>query len=376
MKKLPLYLFGLILFSCGESEKSESEAENVLENLEISIDTMVVDVGEEIFNPGMYYQFGLSQDGRSIFFALNQEPEVHQIDLRDLKLTKRIYFEKDGPNRAPDFINYFEVLPEDEFMLANYAIQGVYNQSGEQTKVMKLQASEFEGIDETLGSLYASLAINLDKSKAFSLPSIFGSIAEGLAVLDLENKTGEILPLPALDLTQNFQVTFAQNGGMTTSGDMIRMQKIQDQLFIHSGSTADVYVYNIKSDSLRLISFNHQMVEKNKTGEFKKEVDSHKERMEVSSQMRRQITFYEFYWDESRKQYFRFGAKENGTRETGEPLPADVYIFVYDQDLRLLGEQKVDIPYPPSKAFFYSGKLYAYTVVGEDPGFVTYNLKF
>ena len=166
------------------------------------------------------------------------------------------------------------------------------------------------------------------RKKAFSLPAPFGEFTAGLAVLDLESKTGELLKLPALDLTQNFRVTFSQNGGITTSGDMIRMEKIKDQLVIYSGSTADFYLYDMPSDSLMLLKFDHQLVENQKKGTFKTQAGSQEERVEISGEIRKQINFYGFIWDDTRQQYFRFGIKGNGTNDSGEPRPSDVF-FVF-----------------------------------------------
>ncbi|MBY5951691.1 DUF4221 domain-containing protein [Algoriphagus marincola] len=376
----------LLFFSCTEKAseqigegaiQTQTYTKNQLDNLQITLDTLKVDVGEELVISSAYYGFGLSEDGKSIFFSESQSSEIHEIDLAELKLLRRIPFEKDGPNRAPDFVESFDVLPNNEFLLANYAVQAIFNEEAEKIFDLKLQAEEYDGIDESLGGLYSSLAVSPDKKKAFSLPAPFGEFTAGLAFLDLESKTGELLDLPALDLTQNFQVTFSQNGGMTTSGDMIRMEKIKDQLVIYSGSTADIYLYDMQSDSLMLLKFDHQLVENQKKGTFKTQAASQEERREISAQIQRQISFYGFIWDESRQQYFRFGVMKNGLRETGEPLPDDVYLFSYDPDFNLLGEKKIEeLSNVFFNGFFFDGKIYNYRPVDEDPGFVVMTLEF
>ncbi|KPQ15003.1 MAG: protein with DUF4221 domain [Algoriphagus marincola HL-49] len=376
----------LLFFSCTEKAseqiaegaiQTQTYTENQLENLQITLDTLKVDVGEELVNSSAYYGFGLSEDGKSIFFSESQSSEIHEIDLGEMKLLRRIPFEKDGPNRAPDFVESFDVLPGDEFMLANYAIQAIYNDQAEKIQDLKLRAEEYDEIDESLGGLYTYVAISPDKKKAFSLPAPFGEFTAGLAVLDLESKTGELLKLPALDLTQNFRVTFSQNGGITTSGDMIRMEKIKDQLVIYSGSTADFYLYDMPSDSLMLLKFDHQLVENQKKGTFKTQAGSQEERVEISGEIRKQINFYGFIWDDTRQQYFRFGIKGNGTNDSGEPRPSDVFLFSYDQDFNLLGEKKIEgLSNVFFNGFFFDGKIYNYRPVEEDPGFVVMTLNY
>ena len=378
MNRFPLVIFLILLFSCGENtEEGSQKSDNILADLQINLDTVVVDVGEEIFNPGMYYQFGLSEDGQTVYFALNQEPEVHEINLQKLQLVRRIYFEKDGPNRAPNFINYFDVLPKNEFMLAHYGIQGIYNAQAEKIQTMEIQPGEFQGLDEDLNALYFNLTISPDKKLAFSTPNkpseLFSSF---IAKMNLEQKTGELIPLHALEITKNFQVSFRSENSSTTYGDFISIQKVNNQLVIYSGSTSDLYLYDFATDSLILKTFNHQLVPAKKTGSFPSKVDSQERVREVGDEINQQPTFSGLYWDPGRKLYFRFASKSNGKLETGEPKKKDVYLFAYDEELQLLGEQIVDLPYPFGRAFFFEGKLYSYQPVDEDPGFVRMTLTY
>ena len=386
MKNYLHLLLCVLLLSCAKESDQQSVAgaiqsqtysENQLENLSISIDTLRVDVGDELVVAGAYYGFGLSEDGKSIFFAEGQGTEVHEIDLKEMRLRRRIKFETDGPNQAPDFIESFQVLPEDEFLLSNYAIQGIFNGKAERVLNMKIRSDGFQGIEEDMGNLYSALRVSPDKKKAFSLPSPFGGFTSGLAVMDLESREGKLIELPALELTKNFRVTFSQNNGVSISGDMIRMKKMRDKLVIYSGSIADIYLYDYRLDTLQLVQFDHQLVANQKTGSFKTEVSSNEERVEVASQMRKQITFYDFHWDESRKQYFRFGAMENGISEAGVRPSPDVFLFSYDENFNLLGEVKVEeLPNLFFNSFFYEGKLYNYWPVEEDPGFVRITLNY
>lgn len=386
MKRYFFPFIFLLFFSCGKetSDKSQNAkfqveryTENQLENLSISIDTLRVDVGDELVVAAAYYGFGFSEDGQSIFFAEGQSTEVHEIDLKEMRLRRRIKFETDGPNQAPDFIESFQVLPGDEFLLSNYAVQAIFNGKAERVLNMKIRSDGFQGIEEDMGNLYSALRVSPDKKKAFSLPSPFGGFTSGLAVMDVASREGKLLKLPALELTKNFRVTFSQNNGVAISGDMIQMKKIKDRLVIYSGSTADLYVYDYGSDSLELLRFDHQLVANQKTGSFKTEVNSNEERVEVAGQMRKQITFYDLLWDESRQQYFRFGKKQKGLTENGEQRPAEVFLFSYDADFKLLGEAVVDLlPEVFFNSFFYEGKIYNYKPVEEDPGFVVMTLTY
>ncbi|MBN3581620.1 DUF4221 family protein [Algoriphagus aestuarii] len=377
MKKLFILLLFSLVFSCAEKEKSEGfQSKNILENLTYTVDTVAVDVGEEIFNPGMYFKFAKNENEPTVYFAMSQIPEIHAIDLNSLSLTKRIILDKDGPNRAPRYIQYFDLLPTGEFVLADYATQGIYTAEGEKTLSFLMEPEEFEGLEDELTSLNFNLLLSPDKKKGFSTPSKKLEFISQIAMVDLEAKTGKLIDLPALDLTRNFRTSYSFENGSTTYGDFLALKKIQNQLFITSGSTSDTYIYDFATDSLTLKRFEHQLVTSKKSGEYPARADSQERVQEIGEEIDKQVSFHQFYWDENREMYFRLGSKSNGKKESGEPKKRDVYLFAYDQNLTLLGETTLDLYYPLSRTFFYNGKLYSYMPIDENPGFVIFDLKF
>ncbi|TDK44070.1 DUF4221 family protein [Algoriphagus formosus] len=376
----------LLFFSCTEKAseqiaegaiQTQTYTENQLENLQITLDTLKVDVGEEIINATAYFGYGLGEDKETIFFADGMNTEVHAYNIPDLKLERRIVFEKDGPNRAPDFINFFQVLPKEEFMLANYAIQAVFNNQAEKILDIKARPEEYEGLDESLSSLYGFLHVSPDKKLAISRPLEYGDASVSLVMMDLENKTGKMLPLPGLEITNKFRASFSEGGGTTTMGDNLVIQEVRDQLVIYSASTADIYVYDWNSKELKLIEYDHQLVPDQKSGDFPTEAGSREELMEIAQQIRNQVSFMGFLWDNSRQQYFRFANKQNGFLETGEPRKLDWYLFSYDENFNLLGETELkNLSNFFYQSFFYQGKIFSYFPVDEDPGFVIMTLNF
>jgi hypothetical protein len=375
MRNYFFLLSWVAFFSCSKPNEEPLQT-NVLENLQITTDTVIVDVGEEIFNPGMYYQFAKVENKPTVFFAMNQQPEVHEIDLGSLSLKRRIIFDKDGPNRAPRYIQYFDLLPTGEFVLADYATQGIYNPAGKKTMAFQMEPEEFDGMAEDLTGYQFNLTLSPDKRKAFSTPSKNMEFIPQIAESDLVSKNGKLIDLPALELTKNFRTTYSFENGSSTYGDFLGLQKIKTQLFITSSSTSDIYIYNFSSDSLSLRTFDHKLVPPKKTGEFPSKADSQERVQEIGIEISKQVSFNKFFWDESRDMYFRFGSKSNGKTETGELKKGDVYLFAYDQDLNLTGETTLNLKYPPSRAFFHDGKLYSYFVVEENPGFVIFDFKY
>ncbi|WP_268033409.1 DUF4221 family protein [Algoriphagus sp. PAP.12] len=365
----------VVFFSCSKPNEEQLQT-NFLENLQITTDTVIVDVGEEIFNAGAYSTFVKIPNQPIVYFPLNNGQEVHEIELTKPSLVRRIKFENDGPNQAPRYFQQFDMLPSGEFLIADFSMAGLFSQDAEKIRVIKIDPSEFDGIEDDLSQINYTLHISPDQKKAISKADKIKTFSSQIAVFDLENKSAKIIDLPALEMTKNFQSTFTQGSGSVTYGDFITLKKLDNLFFITSGATSDTYIYDLENDSLTLKTFPHKLVPINKSGTFPSEVDSDKRVEEVGEQINQQPTYQRFFWDDIGKQYFRFATKTNGFNENGDRKKIDVFLFAYDEDLNLLGETKVDLPWAPYRAFFHDGKLYSYFVVEENPGFVIFDFKY
>ena len=74
-KPLPLLAFALVA-ACSEKPKSEvvstiEEPKNILENLTYTVDTLMVDTGNEILDFSLGYSTSPSPDGRFFYFFKN-----------------------------------------------------------------------------------------------------------------------------------------------------------------------------------------------------------------------------------------------------------------------------------------------------------------
>ncbi len=369
MRKI-LPIIGLVfLASCGgKGARENTESGNLLEGFSYSIDTLVLDVGEEILKADSYSSYDLSEDGNILYLFYEPEKEMHVYDLAERKLVSRHPFERDGPDVIPIYFNYFQALPREEFFFTDVVRSGIYSLDGKKLKSYKLRDENISGINlDASYQLTKNSYISPDKQKLVSLPSKFGAPVTELAVIELESMSGKIMELPALEMTKNYQVIFED--GMVQSGDFLSTQFLHGQFIIFSGATSDIYTYDWKQDSLVLHTFPHKLVAKSKTGEFPSKVNSEERRKEVAKLMQNQITFWKFYWDEKREQYFRIGTTNKDYTKA--------YLFSYDENFILTGETLIpDFYYMPYMEFFHGGKLYSLFNVGEEPALVELTINF
>ncbi|SFT76497.1 protein of unknown function [Algoriphagus locisalis] len=375
MKKLLTISTLAILAACGEKQSESTEQINILENLTFSVDTVVIDVGEEIFMPGAYSAFAISEEEDRVFTFYEPEVEVHEIDLNNNKLVARHKFEKDGPNMIPNYANYLQVLNDDELFLGNFYTGVIFTLDGKKVKSLPFQAEKYSGFDPDFSmSMGNSITLSSDKKTALFYPNEGIGAPDGLAILNADEMSGELVALPALEMSENFRIKMSD--GSITFGQLQKISWVNEQFILYSGTTSDIYLYD-QTDSLRLVTFPHQLVPKMKTGEFPSTADTYERLREVGREIDKQITFSNFYWDKTRQMYFRLAQMNWEVNEEAQSFSADIYLFSYDKDFNLTGEAEVEgLDALPFQSFMKNGKLYSRWVVGENPAFIVYSFDF
>ncbi|MDN3203888.1 DUF4221 family protein [Algoriphagus sediminis] len=377
MRTFLALILGILLFSSCATREEDQSFENVLDELIVNIDTVVVDVGEEIFIPGAYNYPEISADQKTLFFYYEGEnPEIHEIELEDFSLKGRYTLKTDGPNRVPEYLINANLLADDKFALIGYGVQGIYSKEGEKLSELNLESRNWKGLPdiENLDFKRRMFIID-DGNKGVSIPGVFMGGTQGLASFDFQNDSVKMFDIPAMDIANNFRVVFMQGNGATISGDQVWLDKVNNSFIVYCQSTSDIYQYLPQLDSLRLVSFDHKLVPNKRSGSIKADVNSHEERRALGREINKLISFTKFYWDDSREMYFRFASENTRFNEEGS-LGSDIYLFAYDQDLNLIGEKLLKMDRYPFRAFIKDGYLYAYTVVGEFPAFAKYSFVF
>ena len=88
MKNIFLIVGFAWFFSCNQ--KLETLPDNIFENLSFSIDTVIVDSGEDFLNLGSgVFPYGLSQDLSRIYFFEYKPFKLVEVNLNQLQLIKK-----------------------------------------------------------------------------------------------------------------------------------------------------------------------------------------------------------------------------------------------------------------------------------------------
>ena len=381
MKNYFLPLLSLILLaSCGEKENSEkTESDNILEDLTYTVDTVVVDPGDELINLsiGLYY-FDISNDAKRLYQLTPNDQSVAVIDLDRLKLIKKIKFEKEGPNGIGSFPADVKVLPDEKFMFSTFQSAGIFDSQTTKIDDITLKADQFPelGVEESQDMNF-QINVSQNGDYLYSLPGGIMESNRDLVVIDRSNKTGKKFDIPALDNTGKFSILFFQDGmGEVTMEDYF-MDEYQDNLYLSSSVTSDLYRYDFQGDSLELYSFPISVSPKEKAEFPKTEVSSKEEARGEREKVNSQISFKHLMWDESRKMFFRIGSITKPSDTPDSPAKISVFLYAFDSEMKLAGETLIEgLKSIPESAFFKDGKLYSYVNVEDELGFAVFTFEF
>ncbi|MFC5626558.1 DUF4221 family protein [Algoriphagus winogradskyi] len=379
MKKLLTISLLILLASCGGKESESTEQKNILENLTYSVDTVVVDPGEEIIDlSGGLRLSSLSDNKSKLYLFTQKEHQVAIVNLDQLKLEEFLPFEVEGPNGIGQYVGTMQKLDRERFLFSSFQTSGIYDRNGVKTEDLKLKPTDFEGIDlEGESPMNNNLTSSADGKLLFSLPGNFMEGSRDLAVLDLASRSGKIIDIPAMDKASEFRILLQSDKMMSIYIEEVRLQEIEGYLFINTSVTSDIYRYDYQRDSLQLITFPHQLVPSAKTGSIKNKVSSEDEWRSEMEKASSQIGFEKLLWDDNSQRFFRFGRKLLPKENEESPAKAEVYLFAYDAELKLIGEKFLeDIDLIPSSPFFKDGKLYSYVNVEDELGFAVFTFDF
>jgi hypothetical protein len=380
MKKLAVLLFIPILFSCGENSSEKSGSGNILENLIFTVDTAVMDPGDQVVNlqfaPSL---FGLSSDQKQYYFMHRNSGELSVFDLEEKKLIKKILFEKEGPNSIPSFVSNFQLIDENTFLLTGFKVISTYDSVGKKLANIPFDKEKFPDLTDEEGySLHTGLKANERQELFFSLPSDPKSVLVSLAIWDNSSSQGRLVSLPEFGFLTKFTLEFREGDNYSGAGFASLNLKVEkDRVLAFSSGTSSIYTYDLGFDSLSFKTFSPKLIPSQAaTPEVSK--FSTKESFDEGIKLAQaQIFFGDLLWDESRGIYFRFASITKPDANPELPKRSEVFLLAFDRELNLIGESKVEeLPSQPSWPFFKDGKLWSYVNVADELGFAVIDFKF
>jgi len=379
MKRLAFFTLLLAAFSCGSKDSKESTSSNVLENLSFTVDTILVNSGEELVDlSGGMSLADLSNDHRLLYLMGQKNKMLYIFDLEQKKLVEGVQFEIEGPNGVGEYPSSFQVFEGERFLISDYRSSLLFDKTAKRIGEFKIAKDSIEGLETTDEmSLLHHVNLSPDEKWLFSLPGNFFEGSRDLLVYEVSKSSGKQLDIPAMDLAGDFRVVLQSKDMMMISIEDVNFSWANNRLFVYSNATSDIYSYDYDQDSLLLYTFQHTLVAPKKTGNIQHTVETEAAFNAEMEKISTQITFGPMIWDPASERYFRFGKIFVPKPELERKGDDKVYLFAYDKDLTLIGETFLDeLKKQPEKSFFKDGKLWSYVNVEDELGFAVMDFKF
>lgn len=379
MKNIALFL---LLFFCMACGGNDTETKMDFSNITFTMDTVVVDPGEEIINlrSGLWSST-LNSDNSKLYLWDNQGFTLDIIDLDNLVLKEKVAFDKEGPDGVGPYVGWMSLPNEYQIVLANFQGMGLFDLKGKKLSDLNTEQGDFEGDSFSEGDNFNYKSIAMEDGKVIYglLGNSLTSSKESLAKVDFEAKTIKKMKLPDEEGLPEYLVELNSDEMSTIITSEKTVQKFGDKLVLSSSGYTDLYILDLKNDSVYHVDYSPKLSAKAKKGGYPSEVTSVERLREVIQDIHADINFQPPIWDEKNKRFYRFSFETSPIENADWPLfqPADqkplskLFLSIFDKDFNLLGESEIShLGSVPRYAFAKDGKIWYYVNVGDELGFV------
>lgn len=383
MRKVFVFLFIPLIFSCGGASSEKAESGNILENLTYTVDTVLIDSGEDIFilNAGLGAK-ELNADKSTLMFFERDPLQLVEVDLDELRLIRKTPFQKEGPDGVGPYLVGFQMGLAGELFIQGFSSQAIFSKEGKITESLNVIPTGIEpDLANDFSSIYRRVLYDFSKKRIYTQPSFEHLQRHQLYIIDPKTKGAEIKPTPEMKSVQEFSGTL-----ITTSGEskMFRyygpgsfMTIENGQLLISSGAMSGIYRLDYETDSLYFVSIQHRNFPNRMDITVANLPTDENLFLEDRRKVNAQLNYMEPRWDETRKMYLRLGKRTFLGENKGDPPSFEVFLFAYDKDFNVMGETKIEgLKQVPENYFWKDGKLWSYVNVEDELGFAVIDFSF
>ncbi|MCH6200211.1 DUF4221 domain-containing protein [Aquiflexum sp. LQ15W] len=371
MNKLFLLVAILILISCSKNNNENSTG--AIGEINLEIDTVLVDSKGEVLMAGTYLSvFDLSEDKKYLY---NFDPNTYQvevIDLDKLEIHRKIQLEIEGPNRIGDYPNYLFALGNSELAFSNYMTCVAVNLNGEKTFEFNLVKDRLESDSlKSNESLYPDFLFIDGHKELYTMIETFGQNITTIGLVNTSTKTLKRIEIPQLEKLKNFRVLWKNGNARSLKAPLVTMGIWDKKILIANNTINEVIVYDPKSESISVKTFESKLTPNQKTPNEKVEVGTIQEFMAGAIKLNEQIEFGKLNWDPITKRFYRLSSISLPRPEGVETYKADVFLTVFDEELNMLWERKLDgFTKSPVTTFFKDGAIWIHENLNDELGFI------
>lgn len=379
MKNYLIALFSALIFACGGGNETETTMD--FSNITFTMDTVVVDPGEEIMNlKNGLWSSAMTEDKEVLYVWNMDESTLDKVSINDLRLEEKIKFEKEGPDGVGSYVTWMSLLDNERILIANFQGMGLFDMKGKKLKTYKLDKESFKGDTLMDGeSFNRKSIISEDGNVIYGLMGNWMNDKQFFSKVNFEDMVIKKFDLPGIENLRDYSVMLRSDQMIMVSAGDKSLQRVGNKIILSNSAYAALFIFDTEKDSIYQVDYEPKLTAKAKKGDYPKEVDSEKRFKEVMADINAEINFKELIWDPSSKRFYRFSyetipgeisSKPPFDEEEEKPI-SKVYLTVLDENFNLLGESPIpQLQQAPSYPFFKDGKIWYYVNVDDELGFV------
>lgn len=374
MKPYSFGIYLLILVAC--SEKGLQEASDQMHLSFTVSDTVLVDPGDDF----LYLQENLwgaqwVDDGQYLYNFNRRDNAVEIIDLDQLKLQKKVLFEREGPNGTGGYVQSMYYVGDGNIALAEHHQIGIFDLNASKLATHNIQDQEYAG-DTLLENESLEISGILDEGiqhfitvyrKGFGQPL-------GIAKLRLNDYTLTKIPVPELVELENFRLELSGGPGISVAHPATHISYRSGKLLLSSNAVNELFVYDPKKDNVQHFTFHSYITPNSQKHLFKNQVHSNEEFNEALKERGKEVSYMHFTYDTTNSRYYRlsqFFVREGADGPIFKPV-----LTIFDQDFNQLFEtDELPINKVYRRYFAKDGKLYLYENIMDEMAFIVLEIE-
>ncbi|PZX47014.1 DUF4221 family protein [Algoriphagus chordae] len=373
------YLFLLmvtVLLSCSSDKQSTSEKATDFD-FSYTIDTLMVDAGDEFLFLNMDLFFSDYSAKEGLFYNINpQSGRVEVIDMKSNSLKKLVQYEMEGPNGILEMaITGLKKTTNGDLFFMNYMMMNQLDSTD--TKIASYRLSneflngdtlaenvEIDGMGKIAddGSYFASLYGNYQT----------GGTIQGVAKLTFADSTLQLIPLDFWGDMDKYSIKMDVGNGRAFSSPEFKFLTLDGPNFIVSTTAKnELWHYDAAMDSVFHKEYSSVFTQNEKVVNYPQTANSQKSFDQANKQKNDQVVFGPLVKDEKSGRFYRY------SREQDDSENKYAYVLsIFDQQLDQLHEEKlseeITIPgyYFTSRTFVHEGMLYSFLNIEDEMAFV------
>ncbi|NHE55799.1 DUF4221 family protein [Cyclobacterium plantarum] len=376
----------LLIIGVLNACSTPSSRTDQVEGIDIFIDTVLIDTGEDFINlkSGIYFS-GLSNDGKHLFNSGGTSPYLERINLETLKFEEKMDFDVDGPNAFGDYVYGVSSDVNNNLILTSHFSTSIFNIEKQKLKEYLLIGRNFKGDELVKREQFTSKIIpTSDYNIIFGLVENHDTGEIFFAILNEETDVLRKVKLNEFEKAIDFTVRYQQGRGASVSPQNSEIVRLGNKLVITNPVFSNIAVYDLVEENLKYYACLPTLTASEKSGTYTREVNSREEFNIRKIEIGKEVTFLPLMRDSTNNQYVRMSIigqpkmNDNGLPEMNDHK---VFVSILNDSFEVTKEAEVadgigklfSTPIP-QKPFMKDGKVWLYLNVNDELAFVRLDL--